>query len=533
MIRRAFVLFLALWLTALPGLAQAQTTFPGFPPGVFQTRAALDGPPPSGCTEASNFLGRVTSQSGTYQTAITNFICGLVSNGIFAKADAAYLLRAHESATGYTNLISSSFGISESGNVSFISDQGVTSRGGSLLTGFNPTTASTPKYVQNSGTIAARSETSALILGPLIGNPTPAGTTDTIYPRYTGDVDFWRVNQATNNSTTATDGSGLWIAVRSGATTNVLYRNGASFDTSSTASVAPANQEIMLLKHDTEFYTGIVTFAFIGSALDATDAANLNTLLNTYLAAVVAATCTQALAYLSAIVTQSPNYVAAYTIAICGLVTDGVFAKLDCGWLFKAHEAATALLSITLSANCVTSSSGATFTADVGYAGNGSTTYVDTGFNPSSATTPKYVQNDGSIFVRSSSSGQSAGGAFGYVGGSGSAAFIYPRYTDDNFYGSVNSLTGLAGVASITDGSGLFTAVRTSSTNLILYRNTTASGNIVDNSAAVGNSTFAFFRDLAHFWAGTLTAGGLGSQLSATDVGNLNSRINTFLASVP
>src|SRR6266576_6414868 len=115
-----------------------------------------------------NFIARVTGASAGLKLAYQGFLDGLTTDGLFnsdgtsSYFDALYIFATQNSATALLNLVSSSFTGTVNGSPAFKANQGFT--GVSLSTtvyidtGFNPTTASSPKFTQNSAHLSGWSD---------------------------------------------------------------------------------------------------------------------------------------------------------------------------------------------------------------------------------------------------------------------------------------------------------------------------------------------------------------------------------------
>jgi len=261
--------------------------------------------------------------------------------------------------------------------------------------------------------------------------------------------------------------------------------------------------------------------------------------------------CSQATTYNGML--DSGQNSAAITTLICGLVTDGVFAKLDVLYIFAINSSANSLVNAvnpgtfngTANGNVSTGCAGSTncFSANNGWSGvDASTTiYIDTGFNPSTATSPQFTRNSSHVMAwpyTNAASGASGGAAIGLVLGATNTSRVYPRYSDNNFYSDVNSATNATGASNNTATGGMYLVSRTGASSVDHYKITTNQGNTSEASAAVLNGNFAV---LAQRVAGStvnfgsalqLATVSIGSGLSSTDVSNLESRLCTYLTTV-
>jgi hypothetical protein len=171
------------------------------------------------------------------------------------------------------------------------------------------------------------------------------------------------------------------------------------------------------------------------------------------------------------------------------------------------------------------------FTADRGYAGNGSTANIDTGFNPASGT-PHFARDSACAFGWSNTSGLEGAGFLGQ-GFSPFYTRLFPAFTDGNCYWNINSQTTI-GVAN-AGATGLYSMNRSGSTQANIYLNGSSLGTTSDASVAFGSSDFfALVADAAGalFSAKQISCMGMGGSLTATEQGNLYSRLRTYMTSV-
>lgn len=214
---------------------------------------------------------------------------------------------------------------------------------------------------------------------------------------------------------------------------------------------------------------------------------------------------------------------------IKGLKADSLFTLMDGIFLFTGEsDAKQAQIDITNLR--VATPHGVLTLAAGGYTSNGSSGYLSTTFNPTTAG-GNFTQNsahlscyktaplptgvylgayDGSVFA------EIAGATLGYINNSAAAA------------------DGDGGQA------GLWTASRTASNLITLYKGTTAGGNVsrgTDATATVGNINANFFLlarnnggadQFTDKQCGAVT---FGAGLSGTQAGNLFTRINDYMTS--
>lgn len=247
--------------------------------------------------------------------------------------------------------------------------------------------------------------------------------------------------------------------------------------------------------------------------------------------------CSQATSYLAR-TSGSPN-TSAVTALICGMVTGGYYSLGDGGYIIAINSASNAALNIFAS-NSFTPNGSPTFTANSGYAG-GAFQYLATGINSSTGTncpggTCSYTQNSASMFMWTPStwsSGVDSGALAGYLlsGGSSGNTYVYPHYTDNDFYYSANTGSG-ANFAWVT-GTRFFGFVRPSGSTQIGYLNATGTSNINGSSTLVNDSWQLMNRENnASPLNGTISFAWIGGALTGTQQGNLCHLVNVYMTAV-
>lgn len=151
------------------------------------------------CAESTAFIARTSGLSNTAKTNYDNLICGMVTDGTFALFDFLYIYAAPDSTTALLNLKSSSFNGTVNGSLTFTANQGFTGTAGSTTvyidTGFNPTTqAGTSQFQQNSAHISVWNLTNATTTHGPIGGANGSINNTLIFPRYTDNNAYFRVN---------------------------------------------------------------------------------------------------------------------------------------------------------------------------------------------------------------------------------------------------------------------------------------------------------------------------------------------------
>jgi len=218
---------------------------------------------------------------------------------------------------------------------------------------------------------------------------------------------------------------------------------------------------------------------------------------------------------------------------VAGLVSDGVWVKLDIAYLYAAHtnDDGEALINIINPGTFdATAYLAPTFTAYQGFLGNGTTQYINTGGWVPSVNGMNFTQNSASqiIYVRTNinSTGQHGTTA----NDDGRDLRIIPKFSTNNAYIRTNDATSVSDAN--TDGSGMFVNTRTAAAVNKLYRNKVV---IIDEtSVSTGAPTHTplclaynddniptgFRADQVSFYA-------FGSGLTQTDVNNITDRFET------
>ena len=120
--------------------------------------------------QALAYLARtVGGDEGGNGANIATLIDGLVSDGVWAKLDALYVLAQQNETDAKLNLIGTSYPLTQTGGLlakpgprtgsvaftAYVGFRGFGAAGSYFDTGFNPSSASGPKYTQNSASFGA------------------------------------------------------------------------------------------------------------------------------------------------------------------------------------------------------------------------------------------------------------------------------------------------------------------------------------------------------------------------------------------
>lgn len=243
-------------------------------------------------TSATALFGAMTTQPTTARMALINtLIAGLKTDDLWTRFDLFYVLAAHDSQAGRLNWKSpGTYTLSENGTGTWTTDRDWAGNGTDGWLGAGVAPSALTQFQQNSAVAFTWSRTVAQSAVPVFGIGT--GTSFHVHPRNTSDQFAYRINQATTTTTANTDGSGLFAVSRTGASATQGYRNGAALGSAgSVASVAPSSTVvgISIGRNNSTYSSVACAAAGVGSALDATQQANLYTRLNTFMTAIGAA----------------------------------------------------------------------------------------------------------------------------------------------------------------------------------------------------------------------------------------------------
>lgn len=222
-----------------------------------------------------------------------------------------------------------------------------------------------------------------------------------------------------------------------------------------------------------------------------------------------------------------------YDTLICGLVSDGVW-NFDVLYIWAAPTQATALINLANPGTFNGTTNGTvSFAAYQGFTGDGSTFYIDSGFNPTTATSPNYVQNSATLGAYILSNRTTSQNWWAIGDGVGSVNYFRP-FSGASGDAHINSATAFS--LNNSNAQGSFNITRTTSSQEGSYINSgeTFSGQSADTSATPANSNIIFYTDASFFgWSGDqMAAGWVAKGFAATDSCKVNNRINTYMATL-
>lgn len=218
---------------------------------------------------------------------------------------------------------------------------------------------------------------------------------------------------------------------------------------------------------------------------------------------------------------------------IDGLVTDGIYSKIDEMWLFAMNTEGNALKGMKGYKNCIAVNN-PTFTAYKGFTGNGSSSYLNTNFN---------LRNDGISFTQNSASfglynrtqmstastTRAEGGS--YTTTSTNVTVIRTYFTTSVATALVNS-SGSGNAISITNSQGFFIATRTGST-YYAYKNGSGTSGTDTSQLPANNNLFLLCLNANgspfRYSTAELAFAFVGGYLNGTEVSNFTTRLETLL----
>ena len=219
---------------------------------------------------------------------------------------------------------------------------------------------------------------------------------------------------------------------------------------------------------------------------------------------------------------------------IDGLVSDGVWAKLDALYVLAQQNQSDAMLNLIGTSYGLTSVGllrSVIFTSYVGFGGFHSGVYLDTGFNPAAATSPKFIQNAASLGAWGSGTGGEVQPTMGNDGGS--VAGLSHLYTNvsGSFYARVN---GVVGAVPSTGAAGLYVGDRPSSATVVPYYNGAAQAaqSATSDIPLNVNIWIGTAPNVSGATAQTLSAAFIGASLGAAGQLALYNRLRTYMSSV-
>jgi hypothetical protein len=238
-------------------------------------------------TEASAYVARMTVTPSDPRCAlIDNYVGALKTAGIWTKLDALYIHAAADQQSALLNAVQNAYNETIVGTVTFTTDRGLKSslQSGAnyLTTGFNPTSASSPKFTQNSANKFGWGLETTVHPAPVCGSATTQ--LSYIFPAW-GDGNGYTTLNGPEFSIASTDASGLWATSRVASTGHSTYKNGALLGLFTGTSTGVDNSIFQGLRdaNTTNTLTNNLAIWGFGSGLTGTEETALYNATLTYL----------------------------------------------------------------------------------------------------------------------------------------------------------------------------------------------------------------------------------------------------------
>ena len=242
------------------------------------------GTAPSHSPQALAYLARtVGGNEGGNGANIATLIDGLVSDGVWAKLDCLYVLAQQNATDALLNLIGTSYPLT--GSATFTTYQGFSAfPTGALNTGFDPTTAPSPNFTLNNGSLGAwlyNASDGSVQLGQ-----TAVISNNAVLIQPTAS--YCLVNNAADISAgTPPRQVGFFAGDRTSSANSNTYSNGVSYATDATAPTSsPGTIRVGGTTVAGWSTANTLSAAFIGASLGASGQLALYNRLRTYLTAV-------------------------------------------------------------------------------------------------------------------------------------------------------------------------------------------------------------------------------------------------------
>jgi hypothetical protein len=235
------------------------------------------------CSQAKEFLDRVSALDNAHQAAYVNLICGLVNDRVWQKLDVFYLFATQDSAAALLNLINAGHPATPVGTPSFRANAGyVVSKGNFIDSNWN-FKKDAVMFTQNAASMGGWSGSTVASYQNAWQTSTQYGGNTYIRPLNVGNASasFSINGTSLMTVTNKSDGSGMFVVARPDSGTESLYRNGDPLGSVSRGS-APLEDGTL---EAGGAYSGTLRAMFAGGALAATDVKNFYSRISAYLTA--------------------------------------------------------------------------------------------------------------------------------------------------------------------------------------------------------------------------------------------------------
>jgi hypothetical protein len=493
--------------------------------------------------DAQAFITAAAITDPTQQAAINTLVVDLKGYSIWNKMKAIYPIVGGTAATHKWNLkdprdLDAAFRLVFSGGYTH-NNLGITGNGTNAYadTKLIPNSGA---LTQNSTHISVYSRTNKSNSNEcLIGSATAAFSNNGLLILAYANDPYIMVNNSTLTNGTGFNTTGLLTATRTTSTNQKLFRNTSTLINATSNSTGLSNGRILLnafVENNisiSRYAPHNLAFASIGQGLTDTEAANFYTAVQAFQTTLGRSIGTQTVsdADAQAFVTNAGivDQVEADAInnLVIGLKADSLWSKMKalypfCGGSASSHKFnlkdprdLDAAFRLVFSGGVTHSSTGATF--------NGTNGFADTKL----ASNGVLAQNSTHFSAYSRTNNQSGG----YIVANGNAnasgeCKIFARWFDNNCYTGVNTFGQVATANS--DSRGYFIVNRISATqHSVVIRGTKTDFNT--NSSGLNTNTFRICSAINTAYDNKEVGfASIGDGLTATELGNLNSRVTTF-----
>jgi hypothetical protein len=238
--------------------------------------------------DAQAFFDRVTAAggtlSGTEQLAIDTLVKQMKLDGIWTKMKAIYPMVGASAAACAQNLKSSSFTGTFSNGVTY-ANTGILSNGiGYMDSNLTPSISLSLDNVH----LSIYTRTNIATNSAAIGNTSDANGNNelSIYPRFSNNLVYTRLNASSSNITTTTDSKGFHIGSRILSTQIKYYKNTNVFSLNNNSlSLTTGTMPISAFRYlgnISSYYNGEIAFASMGEGLTDTEASDFYTAVQAF-----------------------------------------------------------------------------------------------------------------------------------------------------------------------------------------------------------------------------------------------------------
>lgn len=225
-----------------------------------------------------------TPPTSARKSSINTLIVALKAAGIWDKLDALYITAAADEQAATRNWVADQYNLSAVNTPTFSADEGVTGNGSSSYydTGFNPTTASSPKFTLNSASLGVWSLTNLANGAGVSGDMGAFNSSVLRHATLSGTLQG-RPNNATTTSFAngAYPGMASWSRSASNAWSG--YAQGAVGFTGTNATTSLTNAALRVLNSGGAYSTNTLAAAWIGSSLSDAEQSDMYDALSAYL----------------------------------------------------------------------------------------------------------------------------------------------------------------------------------------------------------------------------------------------------------